>query len=274
MSLFNKIRGTFEDLFQIGKAGPQIKKNATNIAELRNSDDTDFARLKGAAAQADNEFITLKQLETATKPIIVSTQADTSSSLPNNSGTKQVIVVTTAGSGAVIGDLLYDDGSGSGTVEILPAVEGRTIAVTDALTGGTVTFDPDSIYIWDADGSAWLKIGDIGSVTGAERVISFDIDNTASQASTSSIPANAVIMDTKVKITTPYSVGGTIEVGQTGDTDLLQTTADNDPQSANTYQCADPLDWGGSALPVLVTVGGTPAAGDGTVYVTYTVPNA
>lgn len=276
MGLFDKLLGTIEQTFKIGLNGAQLKSEATNVMQVRNNDDSANARLQILAAVNDSEAVTLKQLNTASKPTIIDDQADTSVSLPTNTGAQRTLVVTTAGSGAAIGDLLYDDGSGSGSMEILPAVEGQVIAITDALSGGSIAFDADSIYIWDADGTAWVKIGDIGSATGGERVVEFDISTGASQASTFSIPANASVYEVYLEIDTAYDPGATIEIGRTGDTDLLMTTSANNPQGTvgDIYKCTSITDWGGSSLPVLVSVGGSPSAGAGTVVVKFATPNA
>ena len=189
-------------------------------------------------------------------------------------------MVTTAGTGAAIGDLLFDDGSSSGNMEILSAVNGRTIATTVALTGGTIEFETDSIYTWDSDGSSgsvqWVKIGDIGSVVGAQRLIRFAI-GTATVDSSSEIPANARILRCDVDITTAYNGGATIEVGVAGGTtDLIQTTTDNNPQAGgvpNTYAKEQDTAWGGSAAAVRVTLGGA-TSGVGVVRVWYADANA
>jgi len=57
MSIFSKIRGTIEQIFQIGLGGPQIKNNAGAV-ELRNSDDTDFTIVRGATPVGDNDLVT------------------------------------------------------------------------------------------------------------------------------------------------------------------------------------------------------------------------
>lgn len=269
--IFKKLRGIIGDILQIGTAGPNIK-NSGGILQIRDADDTAFARLQAAAPTADQDVVTKLYADTLEKPMIVSRQADCSSAIPNNTGTRGFVVVTTAGSGAVIGDVLYDDGSSTGLMTILPAVEGRTIAVTDSLTGGTISFEADSIYMWNDDGSAWVKIGDIGNVTGPVRVIQFAIDNTATQDSTTQIPAGNQVLRADVQIDNAYSGGATIEVGTTADADAFQTTTDNRPQRVATYS-VDQNTAVASASVVRVTVGGAPAVGDGVVTVWYCNPN-
>lgn len=273
MGLFKNIRGTFETLFQLGKDGPNLKNNS-GVIEARNAADSDYVRMKAATPVDDADVVTKKWAETLPKPIVISRQADCSVSLPTNTGARGYVVVTTAGSGAAIGDLLFDDGSGSGSMEILAAVEGRTIATTDSLSGGAVTFDADSIYIWDADGSSWIKIGDIGSVTGALRVIRYTIDNTASQDSTSTLPNNCRVFRCDLEVTTPYSGGATITVGTTGTPAAFQGTSDNNPQEGsppNTFSKEQDTAVTPASV-VRTTIAGAPAAGAGVVSVWFTAP--
>lgn len=277
--MFKKLRGVVVDavskLFQIGIDGPQIKAESGSEMQIRNNDDTGFARVKVGAPVDDQDAVTKFYADTLSKPIIVSRQADTSSALPTNTAQRGFVVVTTAGTGAVIGDLLYDDGSGSGDMQILAAVEGRTIAVTDSLTGGTISFEPDSIYIWDADGGSWIKVGDVGNTTGAKRVVRYNIDNTADQDSTFEIPANAIIHECIVKITTSYSGGATIEVGRASDTDLIMLASDNKAQApaGRLFSVEQDTEWGVSADAVKTTITGAPAAGAGVVIVFFSIPN-
>lgn len=58
MSFFSKIRGTFETLFQLGKAGPQLKNNA-GVIEARNSADAAFVIARALDPVANNDLVTL-----------------------------------------------------------------------------------------------------------------------------------------------------------------------------------------------------------------------
>jgi len=276
MSLFKKIRGTIENAFQIGLGRALIRSLSTGQLEVRNSADSAYAIIRGAAPVDDNDLVTKKYADTLSKPVIVTDQFDGDDPLPSNTAVRRFLVVSTTGANASIGDLIFDNGTNTGTAEVLTAIEGRTIAVTDALSGGTVSFDPDSIYLWDDDGSAWVKIGDVGSVTGALRAIRYTINNSATQDSTSQIPANARVVSTKLVISTPYSGGATISIGQPGNLTLLQATTDNQPQATagDIFEVEGDIAWGGSAAVVRTTVGGAPAAGSGAVFVVFSVPNA
>lgn len=268
MGIISNIRGIIGNIFRLGLNGPQLKNNS-GVIEHRNSDDTGFAIARGDTPVGDNDLVTKLYADTLEKPLIISRQADTSVSLPTNTATRGFVVVTTPGSGAVIGDVLYDDGSGSGTMTILSAIEGRTIAVTDALTGGSIAFDPDSTYIWDDDGSEWIKIGDIGSVVGAVRQIRFAINTGPTVDSTNQIPAGARVVYCGVEVDTAYDAGATIEVGTTGTSDAFQATTENLPQTEDTYVTEqDTLV--SSASVVRVTIGGSPSAGSGVAVVRFT----
>jgi len=108
-----------------------------------------------------------------------------------------------------------------------------------------------------------------------QKTIRFSIDTTDTQTSSTDIPANAIITHTFLTITNPYDAGTTIQIGKSGDPDLLQQTTDNNPQAVNTYVVMKDTDWGGANLPVQVLVGGLPAVGDGVVTVIYiTNPNS
>jgi len=271
---FKKIRGIIGTILQIGKAGPQIKNVSDTHLQIRNDDDSAFARLQAAAPEADDDVVTRKFLDTIKGTVIVKRQADCSVSLPNNTATRGYVVVTTAGSGTAIGDLLYDNGSASGTMEIIQAVEGRAIFTTESFSGGTISFDPDSLYTWDEDGTKWEKIGDISSLTGPVRIVRYAIDNTASQDSTFTLPANVRVLRADLEIVTPYSGGATISLGTTASAALFQATSDNNPQGAagRVYSVDQDTD-SGAASVVRATIAGAPGAGAGIVTIWFTNPN-
>lgn len=55
MSILSKLRGTIENLFQIGKGGPNIKNNSGAI-EFRNSADNAFAITRGATPISSDDL--------------------------------------------------------------------------------------------------------------------------------------------------------------------------------------------------------------------------
>lgn len=265
--------GTFADLFRFGKNNAGIKGISSTELSVRNASDSALANLQVAAPTADNHAATKQYVDSIERPRIISRQADCSVAIPNNTASAGYVVVTTAGSGTNLGDILYDDGSSSGQMTVLVASEGRTIAVTDTLSGGTIEFDADSLYIWDDDGSAWLKIGDIGSITNAEKVIRYAITNAATQDSTKEIDAGSVVHKCMIIISTPYSGGSDVEVGDTATVDKFLGDNQVNAQVAGAYTVIQDTAQA-SASVVRTTVTGAPAAGAGFVIVWYSKPAA
>jgi len=156
MSLWLKIRGTIETTFQIGLNGPQWNNNSGNL-EARNSGNSAFTIVRGASPVGDNDLTNKQYVDTITTRTVVAVQFNGNNALPTNSATEQFYVVTTSGSTANIGTLIWDDGSGSGNATILAAAP-RSIITTVALTGGTISFAADSQYFWDTGSSSWINI--------------------------------------------------------------------------------------------------------------------
>ena len=269
MSLFYRLAGVVNNFFQLGGPGGPALKNNSGVIEARNAGDSAYINVRGALPVGDNDLTTKAYVDEIFKPLIVTAQANAVSALIANSGTEHYIVVSAAGTGAasayVAGTVLWDDGTSVGNVSIIGPTTGGSIITTVALTGGTFTFNANTEYVWT--GSTWQNIAP--SVAGAQYVIDMAIGTGASQSSVTSIPAGAIVLRADVTITTPYSGGATIAVGQTGTTNLLQGTADNFPQTDDEYLADQRTAWGASALPVLVTVGGAPSAGAGFVTVVY-----
>lgn len=270
MSLWTKILGTIESSFQLGLAGPKLKAS-TGAVEARNAADNAYAVLRGAPPVGNNDLVTKQYADTLATRYVIADQFDGNSALPANTSTERFLAVTTTGATASIGDLIWDDGTGTGTAVKLTATQ-RLIMTQTALAGGTITLSADSMYWWDTGTSAWLLVSGSG-VSGAIRLLRFAITNAASQSSSSQIPAGAVSVETVLDIVTPYSAGATITVGQTGTAALLQATTDNLATVAGQYSTPQNVAWGGSPLAVLITVAGAPAAGGGFCLVKYSVPD-
>ena len=272
MSFFQRLAGVVNSFFQIGgPSGPGLNNNS-GVIEARNAANNAFAIVRGAAPVGDSDLTTKQYVDTIFKPIVVSVQSNAASALIPNSGTEKWYVVTGAGTGAAaaytLGTILWDDGSGAGNVTVLPAVAGNQIVTTASFTGGTITLSANQNYVWT--GTTWQN--NSPSVAGAVFTIDMATGTGASQSSVTSIPANAVIVGCEFKVTTPYSAGATVAVGQTGTTNLLMAAGDSVATVANEYGAPQRTAWGASPLPVLVTVTGAPAAGVGTVTVQYTAP--
>jgi len=270
MSLWSKVLGTIEATFQLGLGGPKFKASSGAL-EARNAADNAYAVMRGASPVGNNDLVTKQYADTLATRYVIADQFDGNSSLPANTSTERFLVVTTTGANASIGDLIWDDGTGTGTAVKLITTE-RMIMTQSALSGGTISLVADSMYWWDTNTSAWLLVSGSG-LSGTLRMIRLAITNAASQSSSSQIPANATVVETTLDIVTPYSAGATISVGQTGTPALLQATTDNLATVAGQYQTPQDVAWGASPLAVLVTVAGSPAAGAGFCLVKYSVPD-
>jgi hypothetical protein len=271
MSLFQKLAGVM-GFFQVGgPAGSGLNNNA-GVLESKNAANSAFVVHRAATPVGDNDLTTKQYVDTIFKPIPVSLQFNGNNALPANTGTEQYYITTTTGPNAAIGTVIWDDGTGVGTAVVLPAKTGNEIVTTTSFSGGTITLQTNQNYVWS--GAAWTNISP--NVSGVVLAIRMAITTAASQSSATSIPANAIVHSVLVNVTVGYSAGTTIAIGQAGTTTLLQATTDNTPTVANTPGYLSELDqaWGASALPVLVTVAGAPAAGAGFVTVLYSLPNA
>src|SRR5277367_803844 len=273
MGAFARFIGTVSSFFQFGSpANPGINANGTAL-ETKNAANSAFAVHRGASPVGDNDFTTKAYVDEVARPFIVTAQSNAATALIANSATEHYIVVSAAGSGAaaayIAGAVLWDDGSGSGNVAILGPTVGQPIFVTAALTGGTFVFSANNEYIWT--GTTWANVAP--SVAGAVYCIDFAL-GLATASSVTQIPANAIVLRSEVKVTSAYSAGAAIAVGQTGTTGLLQATGDNVPQTIDEYIADQRTDWGATPLAVLATVTGAPSVGAAKVTVMYSLPNS
>ena len=161
------------------------------------------------------------------------------------------------------------------TIADLPSVvapsNGDLAAVMDDGAGN------EQLYIWnDANADLgnpllkWRLIGTTLSMVTRKDYRQSTIDITALQDIDSVIPNTGVIKRISVEITTPYSVGATIEIQDAGAFVYMPFSSIN-PQLAGTYVedlsgNIDSMGTNGSDQ-VRAIVGGAPAAGDGVVYV-------
>jgi hypothetical protein len=99
------------------------------------------------------------------------------------------------------------------------------------------------------------------------QIVEFTATTTSASSSTT-IATNAVPVSVSLQVTTAYSAGTTLAIGFTGSTAFLMATTDNLPGTTGIYSInLMGLAW--TSNPVLLTVGGSPAAGACRVRVIY-----
>jgi hypothetical protein len=163
--------------------------------------------------------------------------------------------------------LFEDSANGANSVGLkapatLAADYTLTLPIADGTSGQALT----------TNGSGTLSFASV-STPGAVSVVQYNITTTTASSSTT-LPSGAVIISAQLQIVSAYSAGTTITLGYTGNTTGFMATTDNVPGTVGIYS-----NWVmgvslPSALPVLATISGSPAAGSATVRIMYsTSPN-
>ena len=213
---------------KVGNAGPRVKNNA-GVIEARNTADNAFAVVRAADPVGLDDVVTKRYLETRSN-VIVTGKID--GNAPPAVVVGAVYLCTTTGGTYTAGRLYY--GENAVWNEVIPA-EGLTISVTDALSGGTLTFLADHRYVWDADGSVWV---DIGPAPAEAKLIKIARASLAFGTSSplnvgSALPVGATVTRIIVSVTQAFNsptatvsfgvAGQVAELGATNETDLDTT---------------------------------------------------
>lgn len=306
-NIFQKIAGIIGSTFQIGIGGPKVKNSSGNI-EARNAADSDYTSFRtngyylGASGpylknssgtlairdSADAAYAPLNagtlttwgnnSVVTATmlqKAFIVGDEFD-GASPPSNTGTVQYLLCTTTGGIYTAGDLAFDNGTSTGTVARIAATNGMVVSVTAPLNTGALTVDP-GVQAWFSGSFQPLITG----YTGIAQSILVEFGSAdfagVTKSSTATIPADAVILNTRVQVLNGAAFNaGTVAVGHSSTAALLQATTDNDLTTAGlniVEGTSTNAAWGASALAVQLTFTGSPSpGGQGRVVVTYVEP--
>lgn len=214
------ITGVSEDL-QLGIGGPRLIDDA-GVVKVRNLTNTDYARLKAAPPTDENDVVTLKYLRTRADVVVT---GQINGGAPPAAGVQgRVFICTTTGGGYLVNRLYYDTGV---AWEIIPEIEGLVIRISDALSGGAVEFLADHIYLWDADGAAWVDGGPSTlTLSGVLQRRSVDLAYTDAGVVNvgSALPANARVLGVKLGVTQAFNgAGPTLTVGDAGDADRFMT---------------------------------------------------
>lgn len=254
------------EVVELGKDGPKVKAN-TGVVELRDNADTAYAVARGADPVGDDDLVTKRYLDTRAS-IAVTGQIDGGS--PPAAGTAgRIYVVTTSGGTYSVNELYRDDGSA--WVEIT-RTEGLRITVTDDLSGGTVEFLGDHVYVWDEDASEWDDIGPAPALTRAVRNERITIDYTDSGDNNvgAAVPANAIITGVKVSVTQAFDDNSAdLIVGDAVDADRFMRAQDVKLKTVGVYEVSNLYLYGVQTQVIANLTPGTSTQGQALIYVEY-----
>lgn len=111
-----------------------------------------------------------------------------------------------------------------------------------------------------------------GGATNGIKTISILVGTDATTSATEQLPANAIVHQVDVDVTTPYSTGATLDIGKTGGASALVANAVIDEEAQDFLSIPMLKAVGGSAYAPLATVGGSPSAGGALVVIHYSTP--
>jgi hypothetical protein len=251
MSLYSKVRGTFETLFQLGKGGPQLK-NSSGAVQFRNSADSAFASIAPRAVQLDGGAI----IKNSSGTLVVRDSAD--AAFANVQAADAIVTQAKIGSN---GSLIKE--AASGIISFRDPTDASFAIIRGASPSGSDDLVTKGYF-------------DANPPAGTLRAISFQIDESladTTQSSSTTIPANAIVHSYHVIVTAAFATGQTLTLGYTGSASALMGTGDTNLEATNVYTVDEPKQWGGSAAAVLGTLSsGTAGSGSAQVIVTYSEP--
>lgn len=260
-------KGVASDV-ELGKGGPRVIVD-TGVPKVTQNDGATLEEFKGAAPTTADSFATKEYVDTrAGAP--VTGQIDGGS--PPSPSDGVLYICTTAGGSFTEKYLYYR--KASAWVEKVP-VEGQSIHVTDALTGGNQEYLADHIYVWDADNTEWDDIGPAAAATKtlkSER-LSFDYTDTGVNNVGAALPAAAKVHAVKLNVTQLFD-GTTpvVKVGDAVDDDRHMTEAENDLTEVGLFQTeVSHLYGSGTQVTATVTIGGVPTQGTAELEVIYSI---
>lgn len=216
---------------QLGKGGPRVKNNA-GVVEVKNAADNAFVVFRVADPVGDNDAVNLKTLRTKSQ-VTVSAQIDGNSPPATTNGI--VAVVTTAGGTYSLNQLYYGVG---GVWELIAVPDGLVVTMASTFSGGTVTFDGDHVYSWDATGGSFVKIGPAAAETRNLKTYRTNlVFNSAGTVNIgSALPTNATVSKILVNVTQAFnSPTATVSFGVTGQLAELGATTESDLATVGVY---------------------------------------
>jgi len=187
----------------IGLGGHKIRSVASAL-EVRNNTNNNYASVRGADPVTDDDFVTLRYLRTSGAQITVVGQIN--GTAPSAPADGVIYIVTTSGGSFLANELYLRK---NGMWEFIPHVEGMTVVVGTPLTGGTVSFSGDHLYLWDTQGASWIDVGpvavtpEVGYVKSARSTVTVASGLTLNIGT--SVPAGARVNRVVVDVTTAFN---------------------------------------------------------------------
>lgn len=287
MSVFKKIAGIIGDTFHlgIGSTAHGIKDNTDGVAIVAN-DGTTPANAVVARPQGVNQNThAATYLDVKERVVDIEFDFDGSVAVPApGTNTGKYGLCNTSGGGCSAGQIYFDDGV---TLAPIPMYQMMCCSPRAAISG-TVSMIQDGLYLAETAATPfnWTLKGD-GSMTYTGVVQAIEVPfgfldfGAGTKSSTTSIPANARVIRSLLKVSTLFTVGANptclVEVDGPAVDTTLQTTSDNNLKKARQYDVVDdipvPAGEGGPVRLTLLPAVGV-LAGAATVIVEYVTPYA
>lgn len=281
MSVFKKIKGIIGDIFLlgIGDASHGIKDNTDGVAVVANDESTLANAVVARPQGASQDTHASTYLDTKERVIDITAGFDGAAPPAHVAG--QYLLCHTSGGGYSAGNIYLDDGV---AFNLIPMYHMMCASPRVAITG-TVSMIADGLYL--AEGAAapwsWTLKGD-GTVTYTGVVLAIEVpfgfaDFPGTKSSTATIPTNAKVIRSIVKVSTLFTPGvsPTVAVdidGPVTDT-ALRATSDQQLKVANQYDVVDEItNADGGPVRLTFAAGGAVLAGAATCLVEYVTPNA
>lgn len=258
---------------ELGKGGARIKNNGGAL-EARNNADNALAVLRAADPVADTDVVTKKYLETQAHVIVVGEVYDvtgTATFAPISPVAGNIYIATDT-TGTYTAKNLYRY-NGSTWTELVPFA-GMRIAITIALVEGADTYTADHVYLWDAEGAAWVDTGAGGAApTKVVKSVRAElVFGTTTLNIGAVVPSGARAIQAIVSVGTPFNgTAPTLLLGHAGDTDAVAAAAEIDLKTAGVYIIDCYVKYGSETQIIATYAADSSSAGAADIEVLYSI---
>jgi hypothetical protein len=283
MSVFKKIKGIIGNIFLLGieDTAHGIKDHTDGVAVVQNDESTLANAVVARPQGASQDTHASTYLDTKERVIDIEWSFAGATAPAPGTNTGKYGLCHTSGGGYSAGNIYLDDGA---VLTLIPMYHMMACSPRSAITG-TVSMIADGLYL--AEGSAapwtWTLKGD-GSMTYTGVVQAIEVpfgfaDFPGIKSSTASIPTNAKVIRSIVKVATLFTPGAapTVAVdidGPATDT-ALRATTDQNLKKVDQYDVTDEItNADGGPVRLTLAAGGAVLAGAATCLVEYVTPFA